>query len=288
MPKLIGKSVRVVDHEGLTIDEYVGNVSTKDDSVSVAYVNVTNPTAEPWLTLDYEEWLCVLKGKMELHTPGSDEVVTVTAGETAFIEKGEKFRPVFPDGNTTYVPICRPAFTPERCVRDEEGVSDVSKKLKELHANNENEDNQTTTTDKSQVDSIDKLYHMCQVQLWESAKSEGKAYFPPTFVKDGMFTHATAVAPRLLNTANHFYTATVGDWICVELSRSALLKIGIDTVFEEAKPVGETSVGETWSSWVCPHIYGGIPAHIDGIVTNVYKIQRDEDGKFLAIEGLPK
>ena len=130
------------------------------------------------------------------------------------------------------------------------------------------------------------LYHMCQKSLWEEAVSAKKAYFPPTFQEDGMFTHATAVPQRLVTTANHFYTSTAGDWICLQLSRSALYNIGIDTIFEEAKPVGEASVGDAWESWICPHIYGGIPTTLDGIVTQVYDMERDEDGTFISIIGL--
>ena len=122
--------------------------------------------------------------------------------------------------------------------------------------------------------------------LWEEAVSNKTAYFPPTFEKDGMFTHATAVPQRLVTTANHFYTSTEGDWICLQLSRSALLQIGIETVFEEAKPVGETGVGDAWTNWVCPHVYGGIPTTIDGIVTATYKMKREPDGTFVSIVGL--
>lgn len=35
-------------------------------------------------------------------------------------------------------------------------------------------------------------------------------------------------------------------------------------------------------------LQGGIPAHVDGIVKNIYKIQRQEDGTFVSIEGLPE
>jgi len=113
-----------------------------------------------------------------------------------------------------------------------------------------------------------------------------EAYYPPTFEKDGMFTHATAVPQRLIETANHFYMDVEGDWICLELSRNALYRIGIDTVFVEAKPVGETNVSNTWEYWVCPHIYGGLPTTIKGIVTNILPMKRDSDGTFLSIEGL--
>ena len=39
---------------------------------------------------------------------------------------------------------------------------------------------------------------------WEAAKAKDCAYFPKTFDVDG-FTHATDVANRLIEVANHFY-----------------------------------------------------------------------------------
>ncbi|KAI2508405.1 Protein of unknown function (DUF952) [Fragilaria crotonensis] len=284
MPKILGKAVRVVEHDGLTIDEFVGNVGSNDDSVSIAHVQVSEPASEPWLTLDYEEWICVLKGKIDLHSP-SGEVITVSAGETAFIDRGERFRPVFPVADTEYIPVCRPAFSPERCIREEDGVSDVSAKLKELHQTKEPTAG-TVLVDVSKYGDVEKIYHMCQKTLWDEAASTGKAYFPPTFKDDGMFTHATAVPQRLVTTANHFYTATEGDWICVELSRSALESLGIQTIFEEAKPVGTIATSDSFETWVCPHIYGGLPAHVEGIVTNIFHMTRLEDGTFVGIAGL--
>lgn len=281
MPKIIGKAVRVVEHDGLMIDECAGNVATKDDTLSIARVRVENPTSEPWLTLDYDEWLVVTKGCIELHSE-KDGVVTAKAGETAFVSKGERFRPVFPQGDTEYIPVCLPAFRPDRCIREEEnGESNVSIKLKELHS----DEPSVKTAAKEDHADVEALYHMCQKSVWKAAVTSGAAYFPPTFESDGMFTHATAVPKRLIQTANHFYTATKGDWICLELSRSALYKLGIDTVFEEAKPVGETGVSNTWD-WVCPHIYGGIPTCVEGIVTKTYDMKRESDGTFASIVGL--
>jgi len=101
MPALVGKSVRVVDHEGLTIDELAGNVASSEDTLSVARVVVANPTCEPWLTLDYDEWICVLKGKMEINYEDSEknsQKMYLEAGQTCFIAKGERFQPVFPEG----------------------------------------------------------------------------------------------------------------------------------------------------------------------------------------------
>lgn len=287
MPKIIGKSVTVVETPdgSLVIQELAGNVATQDDTLSIARVSVKKPTSEPWLTLDYDEWICVLSGSMELHFGEQKKVLVVHAGETAFISKGERFRPVFPVANTSYIPVCVPAFCPDRCIREEEETAttnSVSAKLQELHFKSAGKKKEEQQSKEEEV-----LYHMCQKSTWQNAVNANKAYFPPTFQKDGMFTHATAVPQRLITTANHFYTSTKGDWICLQLSRSALLKIGIDTVFEQAKPVGETGVGETWGkTWICPHIYGGIPTTIDGIVTRVYEMKRQADGTFVSIVGL--
>ena len=56
---------------------------------------------------------------------------------------------------------------------------------------------------------------MCVKADWEAAKAKSEAYYPPTFEADGNYTHATAVAERLIQTANHFYQESVGDWICL-------------------------------------------------------------------------
>jgi uncharacterized protein (DUF952 family)/mannose-6-phosphate isomerase-like protein (cupin superfamily) len=282
MPKIIGKSVTVVQDGGLCIDELAGNVATKEDTLSIARVVVSEPASEPWLTLDYDEWICVVKGKIELHY-GDGEVLVVKAGETCLVSKGERFRPIFLVGETEYIPVCIPAFKPERCHREEEVVSDISRNLKELHSNGG-----SAPTCSSVGDEVDRLFHMCQKFSWEAAVASGEAYYPPTFEADGGFTHATAVAERLIETANHFYTSSQGDWICLELSKEALRKVGIITRFEEAKPVGDTETGSQWTSWVCPHIFGGIPTQISGIVTNTYPMKRDPEGNFLSIEGISK
>eukprot|EP00438_Fugacium_kawagutii_P009850 Skav209417 [mRNA] locus=scaffold1411:201431:209169:+ [translate_table: standard] len=114
MVEVVGQSVRVVDTGLLSIDELAGNVATSNDRISIALVKVAEPTSEPWLTLHYDEWMCVLKGRMvpwlpdedaqfagnlqrvkTTHLPRAFEVllhgdkkVEVLAGQTVFIAKG--------------------------------------------------------------------------------------------------------------------------------------------------------------------------------------------------------
>ncbi|CAK9102801.1 unnamed protein product [Durusdinium trenchii] len=232
MVQLVGATVRVVDTGPLTIDELAGNVATKNDRISIALVKIAEPTSEPWLTLHYDEWMCVLKGRMVLlHGEGSLEV---RAGQTVFIAKGERFRPTFPDGDTEYVPVCLPAFRPDRCIR-EETESDVSTKLQELHGE-AGTGSSGGYLSANEDPSPEVMYHMCQASLWEEAQKSGAAYFPPTFDKDG-FTHATAVPSRLLDVANHFYQDVPGDWICLRFRRSALLRLGIITRDEQDRSI---------------------------------------------------
>lgn len=260
MPKIVGKATRVVEVPGeLSIDELVGNVASNEDNISIAHVNISAPCGEPWLNLHYDEWMCVLKGRMLLHH--AEGVLEVVAGQTVFIGKGERFRPEFPDAGTEYIPVCLPAFSPDRCIREDDPSGEVVQKLAELHTKPvaATASASLATTEDPEPDT---LYHMCQVSVWEEAKREGSAYFPPTFEQDG-FTHATGVPSRLITTANHFYQSIGGPWVCLRFSRTALKKLGIIVKYEQPMAVGAQSPDtEEWTTWVCPHVYGGIPPQV--------------------------
>eukprot|EP00977_Amphora_coffeiformis_P002850 scaffold528_cov165-Amphora_coffeaeformis.AAC.62 len=271
-PHIIGKALTVVEVPGLTVKELIGNASTKQDTLSVAHETISAPSTEPWKTNQFDEWLHVLKGKIDvMHS--RDQKITVNAGETCYVAKGERYQPLFPETDTEFIAICSPAFRPERCVREEEGSSGVSDQLKEVQPSQGLADGYP-----------DAIFHMSEKSPWEAALAAGEAYFPPTFEKDGGFTHASTEAKSLLTTANHFYQSSKDEWICIELSRSALTKLGIVTRFEEAKPVGDTAAPEP--AVMYPHIFGGIPASVPGIVTETFRMTRDSSGKFLSIEGL--
>ena len=317
MPERIGSSKIVVDHDGLIITELSGNVATGDDTISIAHVVVSKPTSEPWLTLAYDEWICLTKGLMVLHyedDAGTEVTLDVQPGETILIRKGERFRPCFPHGDTEYFPVCLPAFRPSRCQREEHpDTSVITKTLRALHHQDiipssksiaRLNPNQTSSTgrllNQTTVDAHHQrptpredrvLYHMCPRDRWQAAVDQGQAYFPPTFDVDGGFTHATVVPHRLVETANHFYTAIKGDWIVLSISQAALLKLGIRTKDEQALPVGASAASEDWieNKWICPHIYGGIPTQASlGVVLDMYGMTRRPDGTFVDIPGLVK
>ena len=290
MPKIVGARQTVVDDgAGLTIAELVGNVASGEDRISIAHVKITSPSSEPWLTLLYDEWICVLAGRMVLlHADGKLEV---QAGEAVFIERGERFRPTFPDGGTEYIPVCLPAFRPDRCIRedDSERSEAVSTKLGELHAPAPNASPPTTQPNAPSEDCAPEvLYHMCPVPAWSAAKESGEAYYPATFADDGHYTHATGVPSRLIETANHFYQGDENEWVCLRLSRSALRRCGIFVRDEKALPVGTTPVSSEWGEWICPHIIGGIPVSVvDGELPMVRRpLSSGKGAEFISIEGV--
>ncbi len=134
------------------------------------------------------------------------------------------------------------------------------------------------------------MYRLCVKEEWQDAVESGKAYFPPTFQEDKMKTHASMHPDKLLDTANHFYKTTSPastDWICIELDPKSMLEtLGIVTLVESPEPVGDQAA-ETTSTIRYPHIYGGIPTKVPGVVANTFLMTRDpEDGTFLAIPGL--
>lgn len=282
MPRLVGKSTRVVETPNICIDELAGNVASKDDRISIAHVKVTAATQDPWLTLDYDEWICVTRGRMVIHH-GDNLQLEVGQGETVHVSRGERFKPAF-DAETEYIPVCIPAFHPDRCKREEDGHIDAtgnsepnSTILPAVPVNVkgviEVQSHPTTSAPKEENPEI--LYHMCQKELWEKAKLDGGAYYPPSFEVDGYFTHATGVPARLITTANHFYQDTEGDWICLRFNHAELHRRGIHVKFEKPMPVGNKSVQEDWtmSTWIFPHVYGGIPTV--GVVDAEFPMTRD-------------
>ena len=130
---VVGKATNVVKTDSFAIDECAGNVATKDDRMSLARVWVSQPGQEPWLTIGSDEWIYCCSGRLVFGLPDGS-TVELKAGETALVDKGTRFQPRFPEAGTSYIPVCIPAFRPDRCVREEASCcSGVAKRLAALH-----------------------------------------------------------------------------------------------------------------------------------------------------------
>ena len=106
---------------------------TKSSQVSIAHASASKGKEEPYITIHYDEWICILKGKICFESEAGQLVAN--GGDTVLIKNGTRFRPSFLE-DTEYIPVCLPAFSPDLCIR-EDGDSKTSQRisshLKELH-----------------------------------------------------------------------------------------------------------------------------------------------------------
>lgn len=100
------------------IEEYVGEVSTGEERVSVAHMIAPPGWTEPFQRPDFDEITVVVKGVLEVeHDEGRE---TVRAGEAIVTRKGERIRYQNPsEESAEYWAICLPAFTLDRVHREE-------------------------------------------------------------------------------------------------------------------------------------------------------------------------
>jgi hypothetical protein len=118
------------------------------------------------------------------------------------------------------------------------------------------------------------IYHLCQKTHWETALSKEEPYFPPSFWPDGRFTRASCEIASLPKAANHYYQQIAGDWLCLEINPVTLRNMGIPIAAHRASESTPSDPVE------CLKVYGGIPTVVKNVVIEVYKMQRDEKGRF--------
>lgn len=129
-------SVDVVKTPSLTIQEYIGNIASKDAKLSACLVTVTAPGHEPFQVAEFDEYLLVIFGLLVV-THNNGETTVAKQGEGLFLKGGMRLQISWP-GPCMYVPICMPAFSPSICHREEEGgiMKDAAalQRLADMHA----------------------------------------------------------------------------------------------------------------------------------------------------------
>jgi len=115
------KSPSVIESAGnkpKIIEEFIGRVNSKDDSVSIARMKSPGGWIEPGQTPEFDEYTIVLKGLLKVET--KNETFEVKAGEAIIAKKGEwiRYSTPLPEG-AEYIAVCLPAFSPDIVHRDE-------------------------------------------------------------------------------------------------------------------------------------------------------------------------
>jgi mannose-6-phosphate isomerase-like protein (cupin superfamily) len=117
MPQHIPAPTTIPVPGGKIIDEYVGNVNTGTDAVSVARMTAPGGWTEPAQAPTFDEVTLVLRGTVRVDSDSG--TLDVHAGEAVLTRAGERVRYSTPDPDgADYVAICVPAFSPETAGRE--------------------------------------------------------------------------------------------------------------------------------------------------------------------------
>ena len=119
MPTLISKPTRIeaAGTKPKIIEEYVGRVNSRTDSLSVAHMRSPQGWEEPGQTPEFEEYTLVLRGTLRVEHKGGK--IEVPAGQAVITHSGEWVRYSTPfDGGAEYIAVCLPAFSPGTVHRD--------------------------------------------------------------------------------------------------------------------------------------------------------------------------
>ncbi len=119
MPELISQPARIeaAGNKPKRIDEYVGRVNSRTETLSIAHMRSPEGWVEPGQTPAFDEYTVVLRGLLRVeHREGA---LDVRAGQAVIVRAGEWVRYSTPDAEgAEYIAVCSPAFSLETAHRD--------------------------------------------------------------------------------------------------------------------------------------------------------------------------
>ena len=102
-----------------TINEFIGNVNSQTEKVSIAKMESPQGWEEPGQRPEFTEYTIVLKGILKAET--ANDSFDIPAGQALIAEADEWVKYSSPyEGGAEYISVCLPAFSPDLVNRDEE------------------------------------------------------------------------------------------------------------------------------------------------------------------------
>ena len=109
--------VQAAGNKPKIIEEYIGRVNSKSESVSIARMKSPSGWVEPGQTPEFDEYTVVLRGTLRVTTKNGS--TDVHAGQAVITHKGEWVQYSTPGAEgAEYVAICLPAFSMDTVHRD--------------------------------------------------------------------------------------------------------------------------------------------------------------------------
>ena len=122
MLRLIEKATCFPVPEGqeLVIEEYVGEVNTGTESVSIARLRSGEGWSEPAQMPEFDEYTLVLAGELHIEEIATGQTTVVKANQAVIVPKGIKIRYSTPSPEgADYIAVCLPAFEMTLAHREE-------------------------------------------------------------------------------------------------------------------------------------------------------------------------
>ena len=119
MPTLIPQPtvIEAAGNKPKVIQEFIGRVNSRTESISVARMISPGGWVEPGQTPEFDEYTVVLRGTLRVESKTG--TTDVRAGQAIVTHAGEWVRYSTPDNDgAEYVAVCTPAFSPETVNRD--------------------------------------------------------------------------------------------------------------------------------------------------------------------------
>ncbi len=110
--------VQAAGNKPKIIEEFIGRVNSKTDSLSIARMKSPSGWVEPGQTPEFDEFTIVLHGTLRVTTRSGS--MDVHAGQAVIAHKGDWVQYSTPGADgAEYVAICLPAFSMDTVHRDE-------------------------------------------------------------------------------------------------------------------------------------------------------------------------
>ena len=111
--------IKAAGNKPKVIEEYIGRVNSRTESLSVARMVSPAGWKEPGQKPAFNEYTIVLKGMLRVKTKTQE--LDLQAGEAVIVEANEWVQYCTPsDDGAEYIAVCMPAFSPDSVHRDGE------------------------------------------------------------------------------------------------------------------------------------------------------------------------
>jgi mannose-6-phosphate isomerase-like protein (cupin superfamily) len=109
--------VKAAGNKSKIIEEFIGRINSRSESVSIARMKSPEGWMEPGQTPDFDEYTIVLNGTLRVED--RDATIDVHEGEAIIVQRGEWVRYSTPAvEGAEYIAVCVPAFSPDTVHRD--------------------------------------------------------------------------------------------------------------------------------------------------------------------------